>query len=359
MPSDIEPPDERRASANVTIYEVAARSGVSIATVSHALNRPDRVAPTTRRRILETAEELGFVPRGRGRAVRTLRRIAVVAPFSTHSTYLQRLLGVLAEAEPDADVTVIDFPATDQPTIDRVVGRGPVDGLIIMGAEPTTRLAAELEDSGVPIVLLDRPSQEYTSVTVDDRRGGALVADHLLEEGVREIAWVSPVPRSSEYVTNGELRLQGFAQRLREAGFDRKLAFVVCDDSFEGGRAAAAELLAAEKRPDGVFALHDIIAAGVVSGLREGGVRVPDDVRVAGYDDVEVAEVFSVTTVRQPFPESGAAAVEALRALRANPRRPVSHISLLPELVVRGSTATTSPGAADQRGAGGGGGKPS
>ncbi|KAA9151877.1 LacI family transcriptional regulator [Microbacterium lushaniae] len=359
MPTDIEPPDERRASENVTIYEVAARSGVSIATVSHALNRPERVAPTTRRRVLETAEELGFVPRGRGRAVRTLRRIAVVAPFGTRPTYLQRLLGVLAEAEPDTDVTVIDVAATDQPTIDRVVGRGPVDGLIIMGAEPTARLAAELDDTGVPVVLLDRPSQRYTSVTVDDERGGALMADHLIGRGVREIAWVSPVPRSSEYVTNGELRFRGFAQQLREAGFDRKLAFVVCDDTFEGGRAAAAELLAAENRPDAVFALHDTIAAGVVSGLRDGGLRVPDDVRVAGYDDVDVAELFSLTTVRQPFSDSGIAAVEALRALRAHPRRPVAHISLLPELVVRGSTATTSPEAADQRGAGGGGGNPS
>lgn len=333
---------EQDASA-VTIYQVAARAGVSIATVSHAINRPERVAETTRRRILETAEELGFVPRGRGKATQSLRRIVACGPFSDHPSYVPRLLGVLDKAAPQTDVIVVDdSPGSGEPTIDSIAARGPFDGAILMGAEPTERLARELEDAGVPVVLLDRPSQRFASVAVGDEAGGALVADHLLGAGATSFGWVSQAPASGEIVTNGELRLRGFVQRLRERGVTGDVPWTICDDSFDGGRAAAAAIAAAEAAPDAVFALHDVIAAGLVAGFREVGLRVPEDVRVVGYDDVEVASLFSLTTVRQPFRESGRVAVETLRALRADPRRPITHVTLMPELVVRSSTGARS-----------------
>ena len=326
-------------AAAVTIYEVAERAGVSIATVSHALNRPERVAETTRRRVLETAEELGFVPRGRGKATRALRRIVATGPFTDYPSYVARLLGVLDEAAPQTDVIVVDdSPGSDEPVIDSIAARGPFDGAILMGAEPTDRLARELEDAGVPVVLLDRPSQRFASVAVGDEAGGALVADHLLDTGASTFGWVSQAPASGEVVTNGELRLRGFVQRLRERGVTGDVPWTICDDSFDGGRAAAGAIAAARPAPDAVFALHDMIAAGLVAGFREVGLRVPEDVRVVGYDDVEVAALFSLTTVRQPFRESGRAAVEMLRALRAEPHRPITHVTLMPELVVRSST---------------------
>lgn len=337
MPNEHNEPESSRE--NITIYEVAERAGVSIATVSHALNRPERVAETTRRRVLDTAEELGFVPRGRGKAARSLRRIAVSGPFDAHRSYVDRLLGILHTAS-EVDVIVVDdSPGGDEPVIGQLSARGPLDGVILMGAEPTEALAEQLREAGVPVVLLDRPSQTFTSVTVDDELGGALVAAHLTELGVERITWVSPAPVSSNYVTNGELRLRGFVRELRDRGLSGDVQWVISADTFEGGREAAREMVRDNEVPQAVFALHDLIAAGIVSGFREQGIRVPEDVRVVGYDDVEAAELFDLTTVHQPFRESGAAALEALQALRTNADRPVTHTMLMPELVARASTA--------------------
>ncbi|MFT4029503.1 MAG: LacI family DNA-binding transcriptional regulator [Protaetiibacter sp.] len=335
-------PGRRTTGQGVTIYEVAERAGVSIATVSHALNRPERVAEHTRRRVIDTAEELGFVSRGRGRAVRALRRIAVSGPFSTHPSYLPRMLEIV-QCAPEVDVVVVDdSPGGGDPVLDRLEVRGPLDGVVLMGAEPTERLADELAGAGVPVVLVDHPSTRYTSVTVNDAAGGALVADHLLDAGARRVAWVSPAPPESGVVTTGELRLRGFTGRLAECGYRNEVPWIICDDSIAGGRAAATEL--ATVRADAVFALHDVIAAGVAAGLAEAGLRVPEDVQVVGYDDVDIAELAGLTTVHQPLRETGAIAMELLRALRADPSRPVAHVTLIPELVVRG---TTRPGAAD------------
>jgi len=327
----------KRASS--TIYEVAERAGVSIATVSHALNRPERVADGTRRRVLETAHQLGFVPRGRGPGPGALRRIAVIAPLGQHPTYLQRLLGVLAAAAPSVDVSVLDdSPGTGAPVISSVPVRGRIDGLIIMGAEPTAELAEHLENTGVHTVLLDRPSQRFTSVTVSDESGGALVAEHLVANGAREVAWVSPEPPPTEFVTNGELRLRGFTTRLRELGHRGEVSWVIADDSSESVEHALTVLLEMSPRPDAVFALHDAIAIRLAVGLRDRGMRVPEDIRVVGYDDAEAADLFGLTTVRQPFRESGVAAMEALSGLVASPDRPAAHINLIPTLVVRASS---------------------
>ncbi|PZU47514.1 MAG: hypothetical protein DI566_05080 [Microbacterium sp.] len=335
----------RAAGDAVTIYEVAARAGVSIATVSHALNRPERVSAGTLQRVLDTASELGFVPRGRGRATPALRRIVVSGPFSQHETYLARLVGVLGAAQ-GIDVVVVDDPKPGDPVIDRLQVRGAVDGAIIMGAEPSLELAHELEAQGVAVVLLDRPSQQFASVAVNDEAGGSILADHVMDVGAASIAVVSPPPASSDFVTNGELRLRAFVSRLRERGFTGDVPWTVCDDSLDGGRTAAAELVASGVLPEAVFALHDIIAAGVLAGLREAGVDVPGQVRVVGYDDIDLAGVMGLTTVRQPFARSGEVAVEALRTLRASRNLPVAHITLLPELVTR----STSPAmGADQK----------
>ncbi len=330
----------------VTIYDVAARAGVSIATVSHALNRPERVAEHTRQRVLDTAESLGFVPRGRGRSVRTLHRIAVSGPLTAHSSYLPRLLGVLERAVPNTDVVVVDDPSPrNEPLLDRIPARGPFDGVIVMGAEPTPRLANELNEAGVPVVLLDRSSGSFSSVVIDDEAGGTLVAEHVLGLRPELVGWVSPAPVPSALVTNGELRLRGFTRRLRAAGYAGELPWTICEDSFEGGKLAAAALLSGPNVPDTVFALHDVIAAGVLTGLSDAGVP-PGEIRVIGYDDLQTATQFSLTTVHQPFRESGRAALDLLRELRADPERPVTRTVLLPELVTRSSTAW-SPDASD------------
>ncbi|MDR1387838.1 MAG: LacI family transcriptional regulator [Propionibacteriaceae bacterium] len=350
--ADSEPGPLVGPPAAVTIYDVAARVGVSISTVSHALNRPDRVSEQTRQRVLATADALGFRPRGRGKAARgesLVKRIAVVGPLSRHPSSIERLLGVLQRAEANLiDVVVLDRPADDALVLDSLRLRSRVDGVIMIGVEPSEAICQHLLDRRISTVLVDRASSRFSSVTVDDEAGGRMVAEHLLSLGCRRTTFVSPPPSQNALVTSGELRLRGFAQTLRQAGVADEVSWAVAEESFEGGREAARQL-AQGSLPDAIFGLHDQVAGGVAVGLRELGLRLPQDVRLVGYDDIEIAALTDLTTVRQPFRQSGAVALDTLRTQILDPERPTVRVTLDPQLVVRGSTVgpdhpTNQPG---------------
>lgn len=330
------------SATKVTIYEVAARAGVSIATVSHALNRPEKVSASTRDRVLDAVDELGFTPKQTAVSLarKGVGRIAVVGPFSAYPTYFARLLGVLHACEASRyEVVVFDdnAPGARSPLLSSLPATGRIDGLLIMGVEPDPKVAARINKRTIPTVLLDRPSDAFSSVTVNDEVGGRMLAEHLLSQGVRSPAFVSPPPADLEHVTSGEMRMRGFNEAVKQAGLGEKMQWFVTDDSIEGGRAAAADMLAATELPTGVFAIHDLLAAGIIAGLRDAGKRVPEDVKVVGYDDSDLAAALDITTVRQPFTESGRAAAEVLLAKLADAGRPLQQISLNPELVIRSS----------------------
>ncbi|MDR1354675.1 MAG: LacI family transcriptional regulator [Propionibacteriaceae bacterium] len=332
--------DVPAALGSVTIYDVAARAGVSIATVSHALNRPDLVSEPTRQRVLATADELGFRARGRSRRLGgPIKRVGAVGPFTRYPTYRQRLLGVIRAAAADyIDIITVDASDdSDMPVLETLPVRSRIDGLIIMGAEPSAELASNLIGRRIPIVLLDKCSSRFTSVIIDDEAGGALAAKHLLSMGCRSVVFVSPPPVNNSLITSGELRLRGFTQAMTDAGLPHETTWLRAEDAFEGGLEAAREL-ATGQLPDAVFGMHDVIAAGVMAGFISCGVRVPEDVRVIGYDDVDVAKMFNLTTVQQPFMQSGVLAMDSLRSLINDPERPLSHVRLLPSLVTRTST---------------------
>lgn len=327
----------------VTIREVAAQAGVSIATVSHTLNRPDKVSPATRARVLDVVDELGFTPKQTAVSLarRGVGRIAVVAPFTPYPSYFTRLLGVFAACR-DRQIDVVVFDDLDQPTarsplLSSLPATGRIDGLILMGVEPSAQVSARLTQRDIPTVLVDRSSDVFSSVTVNDELGGRLLADHLLAQGCSRFTFASPRPPDIERVTSGELRLRGYREAVRAAGVEAPEWFTTQDDSMAGGRAIAAQLLAAPALPDAVFAVHDVMAAGVIAGLLDAGVRVPQDVRVVGYDDIDLAEALDITTMRQPFAQSGRAAAEVLLERRDDPLAAVRQITLSPELVVRRS----------------------
>lgn len=329
------------AAARVTIYEVAARAGVSIATVSHALNRPEKVSPGTRDKVLEAVDELGFLPKATAVSLarKGVGRIAVVGPFSAYPTYFERLLGVLHACEAERFEVVVfdddDQPDDRSPLLSSMPVTGRVDGIILMGVEPSAAVASRLQKRRIPAVLLDRPSEIFPSVTVNDEMGGRLLAEHLIAQGARSLVFASPPRPDTEQVTSGEYRMRGFRDAVTAAGLSMRWA--LADDSVDGGRQVAAELLAGDEPPDAVFAVHDVLAAGIVTGLRENGVRVPEDVRVVGYDDSPLAAALDITTVRQPFTESGRVAAGVLLSRLAEPDATVAQISLSPELVVRRS----------------------
>lgn len=329
-----------RKRDRVTIYEVAERAGVSVATVSKALNRPDTVAAATRERVLRLVDELGFTPGGTGARPET-RRIGVIASFSAYQSYLSRLVGIVAACGASG-IEVLVFDDDGRTTLEAQVAAlatpGRLDGLIVMGAAPDEASTDLLLRRGLPTVLVDAESTAFTSVTIADALGGALVADHLVAGGATRIVFAAPLPADTTHVTSGERRLRG----AREALGDRPFEWVVCADTVAGGQTAAGEIAAMRPRPDAIIAVHDVLAAGLVRGFAALGVAVPEEIAVVGYDDADIAAALDLTTVRQPFEQSGVVAAKALIELLDNPAAPIQHTQLIPELVVR-ATAPAVP----------------
>lgn len=303
-----------------TIYDVARLAGVSIATVSHVVNRPERVGAKTRERVLAVIDDLDFVPKETAvsRARRGVGRIGVLAPFTSYPSFLERLAGVLESRTGRTEIVVFDHDsvaADPHPLLASLPSSGRLDGLIVMGVPLDQSLAERLARRGLPTVLIDGEYEGFSSVTVSDDLGGLLVGRHLVERGHRHVAFLAEEQRSDDYLSSGQRRWRGVAEAFREAGLPESgLHRVLCDDSFESARAALPGMMALDPRPTAIFAHHDELAAGVVTAAHEMGLNVPEDVAVIGYDGGVLAAALRLTTVIQPLRESGAAGRRVLMA---------------------------------------------
>jgi DNA-binding LacI/PurR family transcriptional regulator len=329
----------------VTIYDVAAEAGVSISTVSLALNSPTRVSDATRQRVLRAADALGFVPKADAvsRARRGVGRIGVVAPFTSYASFARRLNGVLRAVQGQPlEVVVFDqqsAAATALPLLAALPLTRRLDGLVVMGLPLDESVAARLVSLELPTVLVDLRHPSFDSVHADDTAGGRMVADHLLERGHRRFAFLGETQQSHLYVSPSEQRLAGYRAGLQAAGH------TLSDDDVrltghqpELARQAAAELLSQPDHPTAVFAHDDTLAAGVLWAARDLGLSVPRDVAVVGFDDSDVAEVLDLSTVRQPLEESGRTAAELLLERLHRTPRSTREVTLRLELLVRGTS---------------------
>lgn len=337
------PRRDAQRTGQVTIYDVAERAGVSVTTVSNVLNKPGRVGAASMHRVLSAIDELGFTPKETAvsRARRGVGRIGVLAPFTSYASYRDRLVGVLhaCEGRP-VEVVVFDQESVAEaasPLLSSLPTTGRLDGLLIVGLPIEDSIVRRLARRKLPAVLIDSFHRELTTVNTDDEAGGKLAAEHLLSRGYRHFAYAHERQRSKAFLSQGQKRAAGFLKALVDHGLDESaFRHVITTNDVEGGRRAATEILASTPRPDAVFAHFDDIAAGLVAGFRGAGVQVPDDIAVIGYDDNPLAQAMGITTVRQPFAESGRlGCVLLLEQLYGTSRPTTSHITLPVELVHR------------------------
>lgn len=328
---------------DVTIYEVAERAQVSISTVSLALNRPDRVSGPTRERVLTAVEELGFVPKETAvaRARRGVGRIGVIAPFTSYPSFTRRLHGVMEGLRgSNLDIVVYDHESaasSTSPLLSSFPLNRHLDGLIVMGLPLEAGAAARLATSRFPTVLVDTEPKGFNAVVVDDENAGFLVGEYLLERGHAKVAFVHEPQVTEDFVSQGQHRLQGLRRAYRQAGKSpRGVTEVVVPNTFEGGRAAATDVRALGVTA--AFAHHDLLAAGLLKELRAEDVAVPGDIAIIGFDDGDVAESLELTTVRQPFEESGRVAARLLQEALSAGSSAVQQVSLAVSLVERATT---------------------
>jgi DNA-binding LacI/PurR family transcriptional regulator len=328
-----------------TIYDVAERARVSISTVSHTLNRPQRVNAVTRQRVLEAIEELGYVPKAAAvaHARKAVGRIGVLAPFSSYESYARRLNGILLETKGETTEIVIfdqeSAASATSPLISALPVAHRLDGLIIMGLPMGDRLVDRLLAQGMPTVLVDSLRPELDSITIDDHAAGVLVGQHLIGSGRRSFAYVSEAQRSEAYLSQGQLRRNGLRRAVTDAGLNpSQVRHVTTSNDVAGGRAAVERMLSEDRLPEAIFAHQDIVAVGVLQACKQHGIRVPDDVAVVGFDDGELAEALNITTVRQPFQESGRLGIRHLQEAIAGQSGSARHVTLAVELIVRATT---------------------
>jgi LacI family transcriptional regulator len=329
---------------------VAKRAGVSVGTVSNALNRPEVLADETLQRVRDAIEDIGFVRNGAARQLRGVRSPAIglvvlhVDPFFTE---LSR--GVEAAASEIDHLVVLCNSADDQVRESRqlrLLEEQRVAGVLMtpVGRRPS-RLSQEIRGRGTPIVLVDRrsPNRDQCSVAVDDVEGGRLAGRHLLDLGHTRIGLVN----GPSAITQCAERRAGLLAALEQAGLALlKSHDVEMDEmTISAGEAAAGRLLAGRKPPSAIFCTNDLLALGAERAILASGRRLPDDVAVVGYDDVPFAAMAFVplTSIRQPAYEIGLRAAELLLDEASGETHRHDRITFTPELVVRESTAAAVP----------------
>ena len=288
---------------SVTIRDVARLAGVSVATVSRVLNASAPVREETRARVLEVAKELRFSPNSAARSLSRQRAgaLGVILPDLYGEFFSELLRGIDQEAQRAGHSLLVSSSHHDSRGIGAAVRamRGRVDGLMVMAPDVSAPLLADVLPSGVPTVLLNGPAMDADvyEITVDNFGGARAMTRHLIALGHARIGFIAGAARNHE----ASERERGFLAALREADIVAERALNVRGDfSEDGGWRGAHELLALADRPTVIFAANDAMAVGALSALREAGVRVPEEVAVAGFDDIPVARFLNppLTSVR-------------------------------------------------------------
>ena len=328
----------------VTVYDVAESAKVSIATVSRALNSPEKVNEATRARVLAAIDRLGYVPKAEAaaRARKDHGRIGVLAPFLTYPSFVQRLRGVataLCDSPYELVVYYVDSLARLEGYLASLTVTRRLDGLILMALPMSAGGAHRLLSAGIEAVLVEHASQNLNSIEIDDVAGGRLAAEHLLSLGHRRLGFIGDAELPDYAIRNSERRLMGYRAEIENAGYALPEAYVgLAAHGLEPARKQAHRLLALPEPPTAIFAHSDTQAMGILKAARERSLNVPRDLAVIGFDDVDIADFVGLTTIHQPLEESGRVAVDLLLARLANPSRPPQHITL-PLTLVRRETA--------------------
>ncbi|MER5625320.1 substrate-binding domain-containing protein [Streptosporangium sp. NPDC002544] len=333
--------------SSVSIKEVAARAGVSPGTVSNVLNRPEKVAESTRSRVEEAIRELGFVRHGSASSLRAghsrtvgLSVIDIGNPFFTDVA-----AGVEEVASERGYAVILGNSSGDRLKEERnllVFAEQRVRGVLITPAGGNLAKLDQLRERGINVVLVDHPAEraDQCSVAVNDITGGFLAVSHLLAAGADRIAYVTgplTIRQCSDRLTGAERALAATGrdpgQTLEEVAMNAMNA--------KSGQQAAEKLVAEGRLPDAVFCANDLLALGMLRGLLHAGVRVPQDILLIGYDDIDFASAsaVSLSSIRQPTHRLGRVATELLLDECDNPESHAhQQVMFQPELIVREST---------------------
>lgn len=330
------------------LESIARKAGVSRSTVSRVINDSPNVSEQTRQHVLAIIEQENFHPNAAARALVKRRTdiLGVVIPVSANvflsdNNYYPLVLSGLSDAIRQLDYAMLmwlgEMTHNDQQLMHKLSNPHLTDGLIFVSLPSDHPLYTKLSRLQRPFVMIDRPFKDLESsnyVSIDNVSAAEIATQHLIKLGRRRIAHITGMLT----ITDACDRLAGYQNALQAAGLpvqDELIAEGMFN--YESGYAAMQRLL--PRRPDAVFAANDMTAAGALAAVREAGLRVPDDLSIVGFDDVDVALQTTppLTTVRQPIRTKGEMAARLLVDLINGKFAAPQHIILPTELVIRQS----------------------
>ncbi|GER66441.1 catabolite control protein A [Weizmannia acidilactici] len=304
---------------NVTIYDVAREANVSMATVSRVVNGNPNVKPTTRKKVLEVIDRLGYRPNAvaRGLASKKTTTVGVIIPDVSNMLYAELARGIEDIATMYKYNIILSNSDQNKEKelhlLNTMLGK-QVDGIVFMSGNITEEHIAEFEKSSVPIVLAGsiEPFNKIPSVNIDYKKATVEVISEFVKKGHKEIALVIGPLHDA---INRELRLEGYKEALAEAGIEFDEDYVIEGDyTYDSGIEAWQRLQELDKAPTAVFVGNDEMALGVIHGAQDAGVKIPDELEVVSSDNTRLAEMVrpQLTSVVQPLYDIGAVSMRLL-----------------------------------------------
>ena len=332
----------------MTIKDVAREAGVSVATVSRVWNEAAFVSPETRQRVAAVATRMGYSPHGAARSLitRTTHTLGVLLPDLYGEFFSEIIRGIDHTAQAAGYHILVSSSHDSKDEIDAALRsmRGRVDGMIIMSPDLEAQQTLHALQGSFPVVLLNggAESKAFDTITIENHEGAREMALHLVARGHTRIAMICGPRRNYDAAE----RLRGYQSALTESGIALAESLVVQGDFSElAGHRAVKQLLDLQHRPTAIFAANDSMAIGALSALREAGLRVPEDIAVAGFDDIPMARYMNppLSTVHVDISKLGErAAALLLSSLHQGPR-PREQLQLSTTLVIRSSCGGLAP----------------
>ncbi len=326
-----------------TLALVAAHAKVGIGTVSRVLNDSPNVSDDMRKRVLRSMEEVGY-SNTRKRRLGQGRRgglIGVLVTYFDEPSAYQRIRGIVARLQPHGYEVVLFNVAAPGQVPERLmeIPTYNLDGLIVISLPLSAADGDRLAAAPFPSVLVDTTAASLPSVGIDDRMGGRMATQHLVDLGHTRIGFVGEPPNNAFGFVASVRREEGYRGVLEQAGIEPLAELVRYGAHLRSAaKQMTLDLLSLSDPPTAIVATSDVQAVGVLEAAAALGLRVPDDLSVIGYDDIELASLMNLTTVRQPLEGSGRRGADLLLEAIASDARPQLNEELQIELVVRSTT---------------------
>ncbi|RKX73398.1 MAG: hypothetical protein DRZ90_07845 [Spirochaetes bacterium] len=328
-----------------TIYDVATDAGVSITTVSRYLNNSESVKTSTGNRIADTMEKLDYIPQGNAgsKADRSVGRVGVLTPFFPAPSFVQRLEGMIPVfKQNNFEMVIYTIEGSEQ--LDEYLTSVPftrrIDGLVLMSVRLTPEHHRTLQASGLHTVMVESDDENYSRVLADDYQGGRIAAQLFIEKEYFPCAYIGDRNRDISYSLHpSDIRLNGFRETLKEAGGELRGSMIIeTDTSVENTRIAFGELLDKKNKPRAVFAMSDLQAIGAIRAAKDRSIRIPEDLAVLGFDDIESSDWMGLSSITQHLGDSGRIAAGMLLEQISGKSQAIQKVNLQVGLVERETT---------------------